>query len=112
MRVKPPHHQSALATLLAEAERQPAPVAAAAPAGLPLPEIIALVEAIAAADPVDQPARAFAAALRMRRAGHCRAEIAATLLPAVPLPPSRQDAAARSAIAAGIANATLERTTP
>ena len=109
MRVKPPHHQSALATLLAEAERQPAPVAAAAPAGLPLPEIIALVEAIAAADPVDQPARAFAAALRMRRAGHCRAEIAATLLPAVPLD---REAAARSAIAAGIANATLARTAP
>ena len=101
-----PHHQSALATLLAEADHLPA---SAAPAGLPIGEITRLVEAIAAADPADQPARLVEAAISMRRAGHCRAEIAATLLPAVPLD---REAAARSAIAAGIANATLERTTP
>ena len=104
-----PHQRSALADLLAAPDRAPA---LAAPAGLPIAEITRLVEAIATADPVDQPARLVKAAISMRRAGHCRAEIAATLLPAVPLPPSRQDAAARIAIAAGIATVTHERTTP
>ena len=101
----PPPPRSALADLLAAHDRAPAP---AVPA-VPLAEITRLVEAIATADPVDQPARLVKAAISMRRAGHCRAEIAATLLPAVPLD---REAAARSAIAAGIANATLERTTP
>jgi hypothetical protein len=88
----------------------PPPVASAVtPAGLPLAEIIRLVEAIVAAAPADQPARLVKAAISMRRAGHCHAEIAATLLPAVPLD---REIAARSAIAAGIANATLERTPP
>jgi hypothetical protein len=101
-----PHQRSALADLLAAPDRAPA---LAAPAGLPIAEITRLVEAIATADPVDQPARLVKAAISMRRAGHCRAEIAATLLPAVPLD---REAAARSAIAAGIANATLARTAP
>ena len=52
---------------------------------LPLAEIIALVAAISAADPIAAPDVLREAACRMRRAGHCRAEIAATLLPAVPL---------------------------
>ncbi len=52
---------------------------------LSLPEIIGLVEAIAGADPIGCIERVREAACRMRRAGHCRAEIAATLLPAVPL---------------------------
>jgi hypothetical protein len=52
---------------------------------LSLTEIIGLVEGIAAALPLDAPDRVREAACRMRRAGHCRAEIAATLLPAVPL---------------------------
>ena len=69
--------------------------APAVPAGLPLAEIIRLVEAIVAADPVDQPARLVEAAISMRRAGHCRTEIVATLLPAVPLD---REAAARVAI--------------
>ena len=101
-----PHQRSALADLLAAPDRAPAP---AAPAGLPIAEITRLVEAIATADPVDQPARLVKAAISMRRAGHAPCVIAATLLPAVPLD---REAAARSAIAAGIANATLERTTP
>ena len=87
-----PPPRSALADLLAAPDPAPAP---AAPAGLPLAEIIRLVEAIAAADPVDQPARLVKAAISMRRAGHCRTEIAATLLPAVPLD---REAAARVAI--------------
>ena len=52
---------------------------------LTLSEIVALVAAISAADPLDAPDVVREAACRMRRAGHCRAEIAATLLPAVPL---------------------------
>ena len=52
---------------------------------LPLTEIIGLVEGIAGADPIGCIERVREAACRMRRAGHCRAEIAATLLPAVPL---------------------------
>ncbi len=58
---------------------------AAGPGLLPLSEIVGLVAAIAAADPIEAPDRVREAACRMRRAGHCRAEIAATLLPAVPL---------------------------
>ena len=91
-----PHHRSELADMLAEAAADdPAPPL---PPGLPIAEIIRLVEGIIAADPAGQPARVADAALRMRRAGHCRAEIAATLLPAVPLD---REAAARGAIAAG-----------
>ena len=52
---------------------------------LSMSEIIALVEAISAADPIAAPDVLREAACRMRRAGHCRAEIAATLLPAVPV---------------------------
>ena len=59
--------------------------AAAGPGLLPLPEIIALVAAIAAAPPLDAPDVLREAACRMRRAGHARSEIASTLLPAVPL---------------------------
>ena len=85
----PPPPRSALADLLAAHDRAPAP---AVPAGLPIAEITRLVEAIVAADPVDQPARLVEAAISMRRAGHCRTEIAATLLPAVPLDLIRQRA--------------------
>ena len=99
-----PHQRSALADMLAAHDRAPA-----APAGLPIAEITRLVKAIATADPADQPARLVKAAISMRRAGHCRAEIAATLLPAVPLD---REAAARSAIDDGITNATLERPAP
>ena len=52
---------------------------------LPLSDIAGLVAAIAAADPIEAPDVLREAAAWMRRAGHCRAEIAATLLPAVPL---------------------------
>ncbi len=52
---------------------------------LSMSEIVGLVAAIAAAGPIEAPDRVREAACRMRRAGHCRAEIAATLLPAVPL---------------------------
>ena len=52
---------------------------------LTMSEIIALVTSVAAADPLAAPDVLREAACRMRRAGHCRAEIAATLLPAVPL---------------------------
>ena len=52
---------------------------------LPLSDIAGLVAAIAAADPIEAPDVLRSAAARMRRAGHCRAEIASTLLPCVPL---------------------------
>ena len=52
---------------------------------LPLSDIAGLVAAIAAADPIEAPDVLRSAAARMRRAGHCRAELASTLLPAVPL---------------------------
>ena len=57
----------------------------AGPGLLPLSDIVGLVAAIAAADPIAAPDVLREAAAWMRRAGHCRAEIAATLLPAVPL---------------------------
>ena len=57
----------------------------AGPGLLSMSEIIALVAAISAADPIAAPDVLREAACRMRRAGHCRAEIAATLLPAVPV---------------------------
>ena len=52
---------------------------------LTLSEITSLVASVAAADPLTAPDRVREAAARMRRAGHARSEIAATLLPAVPL---------------------------
>ena len=55
------------------------------PALLTLSEIVGLVAAIAAADPLAAPDVLRSAAARMRRAGHARSEVAATLLPAVPL---------------------------
>lgn len=55
------------------------------PALLTLSEIVALVAAISAADPLAAPDRVREAAALMRRAGHARSEIAATLLPALPL---------------------------
>ena len=56
-----------------------------APALLTLSEIITLVAAISAADPIAALDVVREAACRMRRAGHCRSEISATLLAAVPL---------------------------
>ena len=52
---------------------------------LTLSEITSLVASIAGADPIEAPDRVREAAALMRRAGHARSEIAATLLPAVPL---------------------------
>ena len=52
---------------------------------LSMSDIVGLVTSVAAADPIEAPDVLREAACRMRRAGHCRAEIAATLLPAVPL---------------------------
>ena len=52
---------------------------------LSMSEITSLVAAIAGADPLAAPDRVREAAAVMRRAGHCRAEIASTLLPCVPL---------------------------
>ncbi len=74
---------------------------------LSMSEIIALVAAIAAADPIAAPDRVREAACRMRRAGHCRAEIAATLLPAVPLATIAM--AARLALEDGWTDAEAER---
>ena len=74
---------------------------------LTLSEIVTLVEAIAAADPIAAPDRVREAACRMRRAGHCRAEIAATLLPAVPLATIAM--AARLALEDGWTDAEAER---
>ncbi|MDA8049306.1 MAG: hypothetical protein M0002_04740 [Rhodospirillales bacterium] len=59
---------------------------------LPLSEIIRMVEGIAFALPLTAPDRVRKAACRMRRAGHCRQEIAATLLPAVPIATSEMAA--------------------
>ena len=76
---------------------------------LPLAEIIALVEAISAADPIDAPDVVREAACRMRRAGHCRSEIAVTLLPAVPL--ATIGMAARLALEDGWTDAEAEEET-
>ena len=76
---------------------------------LPLAEIIALVAAISAADPIAAPDVLREAACRMRRAGHCRAEIAATLLPAVPL--ATIGMAARLALEDGWTDAEAEEET-
>jgi hypothetical protein len=73
---------------------------------LSMSEIIALVAAIAGADPIEAPDRVREAACRMRRAGHARSEIAATLLPAVPL--ATIGMAARLAIEDGLAAAEAE----
>ena len=78
-----------------------------APALLSMSEIVALVAAISAADPLDAPDVVREAACRMRRAGHCRAEIAATLLPAVPL--ATIGMAARLALEDGWTDAEAER---
>ena len=76
---------------------------------LPLAEIIALVEAISAADPIEAPDVLRSAAARMRRAGHCRAEIASTLLPAVPI--ATIGMAARLALEDGWTDAEAEAAT-
>ena len=70
---------------------------------LTMSEIIALVAAIAAADPIAAPDRVREAAALMRRAGHARSEIAATLLPAVPRATIAM--AARLALEDGLADA-------
>jgi hypothetical protein len=70
---------------------------------LSLAEIAGMVEALAGALPLDAPDRLREAACLMRRAGHCRAEIAATLLPAVPL--ATLGMAARLALEDGLADA-------
>jgi hypothetical protein len=70
---------------------------------LPLPEIAGLVEAIAGAAPLAAPDVLREAACRMRRAGHCRHEIAATLLPG--LPPATLGMAALLALEDGLADA-------
>jgi hypothetical protein len=75
----------------------------AGPGLLPLSDIVGLVAAIAAADPIEAPDVLREAAAWMRRAGHCRAEIAATLLPAVPL--ATIGMAARLALEDGLADA-------
>lgn len=76
------------------------------PALLSMREIIALVEAIAAADPLDAPDVVREAAALMRRAGHARSEIAATLLPSVPLATIAM--AARLALEDGLSDAEAE----
>ena len=76
---------------------------------LTLSEITSLVAAIAAADPIAAPDRVREAACRMRRAGHCRAEVAATLLPAVPL--ATIGMAARLALEDGWTDAEAEEET-
>ena len=78
-----------------------------APALLSMREIIALVAAISAADPIAAPDRVREAACRMRRAGHARSEIAATLLPA--LPRATIGMAARLALEDGWTDAEAER---
>jgi hypothetical protein len=59
--------------------------AAAGPGLLPLSEIVALVAAIAAADPIAAPDVLRRAIRTMLDAGHGRGETLQTLLPAVPL---------------------------
>ena len=76
---------------------------------LSMSEIIALVAAIAGADPIEAPDRVREAAALMRRAGHCRAEIAATLLPAVPI--ATIGMAARLALEDGWTDAEAEAAT-
>ena len=76
------------------------------PALLSMSEITSLVAAIAAADPIAAPDRVREAACRMRRAGHARSEIAATLLPAVPL--ATIGMAARLALEDGLSDAEAE----
>ncbi len=89
---------------LLELLRAEAANANSAAAGLlSLTEIIGLVEGIAGALPLDAPDRLREAACLMRRAGHCRAEIAATLLPAIPL--ATLGMAARLALEDGLADA-------
>ncbi|MCA7119198.1 MAG: hypothetical protein LGL72_07275 [Acidibrevibacterium sp.] len=73
---------------------------------LTLSEITSLVAAIAAADPIAAPDRVREAAAVMRRAGHARSEIAATLLPAVPL--ATIGMAARTGLEAGWTDAEAE----
>ena len=73
-------------------------------------EIVGLVAAIAAADPIAAPDRVREAACRMRRAGHARSEIASTLLPAMPL--ATIGMAARLAIEDGWTDAEAEEAAP
>lgn len=74
---------------------------------LSMGEIIGLVEAIAAASPLDAPDVVREAARRMRGAGHARSEIASTLLAAVPLATIAM--AARLALEDGWTDAEAER---
>ena len=74
---------------------------------LTLSEIVALVAAISAADPLDAPDVVREAARRMRGAGHARSEIASTLLAAVPLATIAM--AARLALEDGWTDAEAER---
>ena len=76
---------------------------------LSMSDIVGLVTSVAAADPIEAPDRVREAACRMRRAGHCRAEIAATLLPAVPR--STIGMAARLALEDGWTDAEAEAAT-
>ena len=77
---------------------------------LSMSEIAGLVAAIAGADPIEAPDVLREAACRMRRAGHCRAEIAATLLPAVPI--ATIGMAARLALEDGWTDAEAEEDAP
>ena len=108
------------ADLLAEAKRlkpdllallrsEAANANGAGPGLLPLSEIVGLVAAIAAADPIEAPDRVREAACRMRRAGHARSEIASTLLPAVPI--ATIGMAARLALEDGWTDAEAEAAT-
>jgi hypothetical protein len=77
---------------------------------LSVSEIAGLVAAIAAADPIAAPDVLREAACRMRGAGHARSEIAATLLPAVPLATIAM--AARLALEDGLAAAAEAEAAP
>ena len=77
---------------------------------LSMSEIVGLVAAIAAADPIEAPDRVREAAALMRRAGHCRAAIASTLLPAVPR--ATVGMAARLALEDGWTDAEAEEDAP
>ena len=71
--------------LLALLRSETANANGAGPGLLPPSDIVGLVAAIGAADPIEVPDRVREAAALMRRAGHARAEIASTLLPAAPI---------------------------
>ena len=76
---------------------------------LSMSEIVGLVASVAAADPIEAPDRVREAAALMRRAGHARSEIAATLLPAVPI--ATIGMAARLALEDGWTDAEAEEET-